>query len=92
MPASFWAGYLERLALVALVLVALYLAGRRLRQTRFFARTGRTLNVLESIMLSQHAALHVVRVGARYFLIGSAAGGVSALAELGESEIGYTLK
>ncbi|MBV9333316.1 MAG: FliO/MopB family protein, partial [Candidatus Eremiobacteraeota bacterium] len=46
------------------------------------ARRGRRVDVLESAMLSQHAALHVVRVDARYFLIGSAAAGVTRLAEL----------
>jgi flagellar biogenesis protein FliO len=82
MPSTFWPLYIEKLAIVALVLAALYLAARRLRQTRLFAPSGRVLNVLESTMLSQHAALHVVSVGSRCFLIGSAAGGVTRLAEL----------
>ncbi len=82
MPSSFWPLYVEKLAIVALVLAALYLAARRLRQTRLFAPSGRLVNVLESTMLSQHAALHVVSVGSRCFLIGSAAGGVTRLAEL----------
>lgn len=86
MPSSFWPLYIEKLAIVALVLGALYLAARRLRQTRLFAPSGRLVNVLESTMLSQHAALHVVSVGSRCFLIGSAAGGVTRLAELGELE------
>jgi hypothetical protein len=33
-------------------------------------------------MLSQHAGLHLVRVDARYFLIGSAAAGITRIAEL----------
>ncbi len=82
MPSSFWPLYVEKLAIVALVLAALYLAARRLRQTRLFAPSGRLVNVLESTMLSQHAALHVVSVDSRCFLIGSAAGGVTRLAEL----------
>ncbi|MFZ0031751.1 MAG: flagellar biosynthetic protein FliO [Candidatus Cybelea sp.] len=82
MPSSFWPLYVEKLAIVALVLSALYWAARRLRQTRLFAPSGRSVNVLESTMLSQHAALHVVSVGSRRFLIGSAAGGVTRLAEL----------
>ena len=86
MPWSFWAGYLEKLGVIALVLLALYVVAGRLRQTRYFARSGRALTLLESMMLSQHAALHVVRVGSRYFLIGSAAGGVCALTELAESD------
>jgi flagellar biogenesis protein FliO len=87
MPWSFWAGYFEKLAILALVLVAIYLVGRKLRQSRLFAPAGRRVRLLESVMLSQHAALYVVRVGTRHFLIGSTAGGVSALAELGEAEV-----
>ncbi len=90
MPLSFWVSYLVRLAVVALVLIALYFTARRLRQTRLFARSGCSLGLLESMMLSQHAALHVVRVGTRYFLIGTATGAVTALAEIEEAEVGVT--
>jgi flagellar biosynthetic protein FliO len=85
-PAGFWAAYAERLATVAVVLATLYAAARALRRLRFFARTDRWLNVVESTMLSQHAALHVVRVGTRYFLIGSASGSVTRLAELTQDD------
>jgi flagellar biosynthetic protein FliO len=87
-PPSFWPFYVEKLAIVALVLAALYWGARRLRQTRLFPPSGRSLNVLESTMLSEHAALHVVSVGSRYFLIGSAAGGVTRLAELASFDSG----
>jgi flagellar biogenesis protein FliO len=83
---AFWGGYVERLAVVASVLAAVYLLARRLRGTKFFTGRARCVNVIESTMLSQHAALHVVRVGKRCFLIGSAAGGVSTLAELNAQE------
>jgi flagellar biogenesis protein FliO len=89
MPESFWTGYLVRLAVVALVLIALYFTARKLRQTRLFGGRGRCLSLLESIILSQHAALHVVRVGARYFLIGSATGTVTALAEIARGDAVY---
>jgi flagellar biogenesis protein FliO len=82
MPVAFWGAYAVRLAILALVLGALYLLARRLRDTKLFARRGRRVDVLESAMLSQHAALHLVRVDARYFLIGSAAAGVTRIAEL----------
>ncbi len=84
---SFWAAYLEKLAIVALVLAALYVAAHRLRQTRLFARPGRCVRLLESMALSQQTALYVVKVGSRYFLIGSATGGIWALAELTEAEL-----
>ena len=60
MPWSFWAGYLEKLGIVALVLLAVYFVAGWVRQTRFFARSGRSLTLLESMMLSQHAALYIV--------------------------------
>jgi flagellar biogenesis protein FliO len=82
MPIAFWGAYAERLAILALVLCAFYFVVRRLRDTKLFARHGRRVDVLESTMLSQHAALHLVRVDARYFLIGSAAAGVTNITEL----------
>lgn len=82
MPLAFWGAYAVRLAILALVLGGLYVIARRLRDTKLFPRRGRRVDVLESTMLSQHVALHVVRVDARCFLIGSAAAGVTRIAEL----------
>ena len=82
MPSNFWVLYADKLAIVGFVLAALFFAARRLRQMRFFPRSGRLVNVIESTMLSQHAALHVITAGSRRFLIGSAAGGVTRIAEL----------
>jgi flagellar biogenesis protein FliO len=79
---AFWANYFERLAVVALVLVSLYFLARKLRAMRLFTRAGRRLNVVESAMLSPHAALHIVRVGCRYFLVGTGSGGVTRIAEI----------
>lgn len=81
---SFWAAYLERLGLVALLLGLLYLIARRLRSLRFFSARSRSIAVIESAILSQHAAVHVVRVGARYFALGT---GVARLAELSAAEL-----
>ena len=82
MAGGFWTAYVARLAIVAVALILLYAVARRLQSTQLFARRTRRLELLESAMLSPHAALHVVRAGARYFLIGSASGGVTRLAEL----------
>jgi len=87
MPLSFWAGYFEKLAIVALSLTALYLLARKLRHAQFHSRDGRSVSLLETTMLSQHAALHVVRAGSRHFLIGSSAGGVSRIAELSSAQV-----
>jgi flagellar biogenesis protein FliO len=79
--------YAVRLGVVAVMLAALYVIARKLRGMKLFARAGRCLELLESVMISQHVALHVVRVGARYFLIGTSTERVSRLAELAESEL-----
>jgi flagellar biogenesis protein FliO len=90
MPASFWAGYLVKLAILALILGALYLAGRKLRQGRLFVGTDRRVRVLETTMLSPHAAVYLLEVGTRYFLIGSSHAGVSKLAEVAAAELKTT--
>lgn len=82
MSGVFWTAYFERLLVVAVVLIVLAFVARKLRESRFFARRGRRLNVIESIALSPNAALHIVRAGTRCFLIGS--GGVRRLAEIEE--------
>ncbi|HEX3670479.1 MAG TPA: flagellar biosynthetic protein FliO [Candidatus Cybelea sp.] len=71
MPANFWVAYAEKLTIVAIAFAALYFAGRKLNRTRLFAGSRR-MKVIESVALSPRAALHLVRVGARYFLVGSA--------------------
>ncbi|MGA8576429.1 MAG: flagellar biosynthetic protein FliO [Candidatus Cybelea sp.] len=86
MPANFWASYVAKLAIVALGVAVLYLLARKLRQARFLGDIGRCVRLVESTALSQHAALHVVRVGRRYFLIGSSTG-VDLLAELRPSDV-----
>jgi flagellar biogenesis protein FliO len=78
---AFWAAYAVKLAIVAIVLAALYALARLLRSARFFPRGDRCADVIETTALSPHAALHVVRFGGRRLLIGSAAGGVTRLAD-----------
>ncbi|HEX4014688.1 MAG TPA: flagellar biosynthetic protein FliO [Candidatus Cybelea sp.] len=86
MPASFWAAYAIKLGVVAAVLAALYAGARCLRRSTWLVRRmERHVDVVESAMLAPNAALHVVRAGSRYFLLGS--GGVSALAELEPGEL-----
>ena len=48
---SFWTAYLTKLAITAVVLAALYLAGRRLRAMRPFSGRGRCLTVVETTAL-----------------------------------------
>lgn len=84
---SFWVGYLLKLAIVALALGALYVIGRGLRQARLFAPSNRCLRVIESVMLTPHAAVCVLRVGMRYFMLGAGSAGVAMLAELTAADI-----
>jgi flagellar biogenesis protein FliO len=79
---AYWAMYFERLTIVALILIALYVLGRKMRELRIFASTSRRLRVVESVALSPNAALHIVQADRRYFLIGSGNGGVTRVAVL----------
>jgi flagellar biogenesis protein FliO len=89
MPWSFWEAYALKLLILGAALAALYLLGRRLQGARFFARgDGRYVTVIESTMLSQHAAVHLLRVGTRYLLIGGGNAGLFKLAEFSAGELG----
>jgi flagellar biogenesis protein FliO len=77
---NFWANYLIALAIVAAVLSVLAYAGRRIAQAPHRSGIARIVTVVESTVLSQHAGLHVVRVGERHILIGVTASSVSTLA------------
>ena len=88
MPWSFWAGYLLKLGIVGALLAALYAAACALRRLRFFANPAdRRIRVLETTVLSQHAAIYLLKVGTRYFLVGTAGATVAKLAELAASEL-----
>jgi flagellar biogenesis protein FliO len=88
MPWTFWAAYIVKLAILGLVLATLYAVARKLRETRLFAhRHGRCVSVVESAMLSQHAAIHLLRAGNRYFLVGSASAAISVLVELAPADL-----
>lgn len=84
MPASFWAAYAIKLAVVAAVLAALYALARFLRRASVLRGPRRRVEVVESTMLAPNVALHVIRVGERYLLLGS--GGLNKLAELEPGE------
>ena len=61
---------------------------RGLARGRILASTNRRLvTVLESTPLSQHSALHVIKVGTRYYLIGGGQGHVSSITELPAEEV-----
>ncbi len=87
MPAAFWLGYLLKLAIVAAILFVLYAAGRTLRRRPLFAPRDRCVNVLETTTLAHGAAVHVIRLGGRYLLLGSTSATIATLAEITEAEL-----
>ena len=88
MSGGFWLNYFLALIIVGLLLGGLWLIVRGLARGRVFASAGRRMvTVIESTMLSQHAAVHVVKVGSRYLLIGGSNANVSTLAELAPEEV-----
>jgi len=88
-PSSFWEAYVLKLAILGAVLAALYALARRLKGLKLFSRgAGRYVTVIESTILSPHAAVHLLRVGARYLLIGGGNAGIFKLAEFTAGELG----
>jgi hypothetical protein len=88
MPWSFWEAYAVKLLLVGAVLASLYALARRLRGTKFFTRSfDRHVIVIESTMLSQHAAVHLLRIGTRYLLVGGGNAGIVKIAEFSAGEL-----
>jgi flagellar biogenesis protein FliO len=88
MPWSFWEAYALKLLILGAMLGALYALGRRLKGAKLFSRgAGRYVTVIESTMLSQHAAIHLLRVGTRYLLIGGGNAGLFKLAEFTAGEL-----
>jgi len=88
MPWSFWVSYLLKLGVVGALLAALYAAARALRRMRFFTRPGqRRIRVIETAVVSQHAAIYLLGVGTRCFLIGTAGASIATLAELAPADL-----
>jgi flagellar biogenesis protein FliO len=88
MPWSFWEAYAVKLLILGVMLAVLYAVARRLKGVRFFARgVDRYVTVIESTMLSPHAAVHLLRVGTLYLLIGGGSAGLFKLAEFSAGEL-----
>jgi flagellar biogenesis protein FliO len=70
------------------MLGGLYAVVRGLARGRLIASSDRRLvTVLETTPLAQHSALHVIKVGSRYYLIGGSNGTVGTLTELDAAEV-----
>ena len=88
MSGGFLFNYVLALVVVALMLGGLYAIVRGLARGRVLLSADRRLvTVLESTMLSQHASVHVVKVGSRYVLVGGSNGNVSMLADLPSDDV-----
>jgi flagellar biogenesis protein FliO len=76
------------LALVVLLLFAMAFVARSLQRGRIVLASGRRLvSTIESTALAQNVAVHVVKVGDRYYLVGGGSAGVALLAELPREEV-----
>ena len=88
MTGNFWFQYSLALVVVALMLGGLYAVVRGLARGRVLTAANRRLvAVIESTALAQHTAVHVVKVGGKYFLLGAGNGHVSTLGELSSDEV-----
>ena len=88
MSSGFWFNYIVALVVVALMLGGLYAVVRGLARGRVLLSTSkRIVTVVESTALSQRSAVHVVKVGKKYYLIGASEGHVSTLGELDNDEL-----
>lgn len=85
---SFIAQYILALAVVGLMLFGLYSVVRALGRGRLVSSTDRRLvTVIESTALAQNTALHLVKAGNKYLLIGGGGGHVSNLAEISADQV-----
>jgi len=75
--------YVAALGAVALMLLGLHAVARSYAHRRLRApHSGRIADVLESTPLTQQAALHVVSIEGRRYLVGSAGNCIALLASL----------
>jgi flagellar biogenesis protein FliO len=88
---SFWAAYLVKLALLGALLAALYGLARLLRESRLVPRGRRRhVQLIESAALSPQAAVHLLRIGTRYLLVGGGNACICKLAEFTPGELEIT--
>ena len=88
MSTNFWIQYVLALLVVGLMLGGLYALVRGLARGRVLASADRRLiTVIESTALAQHTAVHVVKAGKKYLLLGAGNGHVTTLSELPAEEV-----
>jgi flagellar biogenesis protein FliO len=76
------------LALVTILLLGMVYVARSLQRGRVVASAGKRLvTTVESTVLAQNVAVHVVKVAGKYYLVGGGPAGVALLAELESDDI-----
>ena len=83
-----WLRAISALALVALLLWGLYWGIRFLSHGRLLALgRSRLVSVVESTFLAQNTSVHVIKIGARYYLVGASSGHVGLICEIPTEEV-----
>ena len=67
---------------IVCVLFMAYYGSRRIGKTFQFRNTGKNIQLIESVPVSQGTYLAMARVGERYYLLGIAAGKIDLLKEM----------
>lgn len=75
--------------LIALAVIVALAAGVLYLMRRFVpaVRSGRRLQIVESVAVDPRRTLHIVKVGKRHLLVGSTEGSLSLLAELDDEDV-----
>ena len=75
-------------ALVAVLLVGMTYVARAIQRGRVVVGSGKRLvTTVESAILAPNVAVHVVKVGGNYYLVGGGTAGVALLAELAPDDV-----
>ena len=85
--------YVAAITALAVVFALIYAAGGLLKRSGVLpAKTERLVSVIETTPLQNSAALHVVRVADRYYLVGANPGGLGTLAEIPAERVDQYIK
>ncbi|OGO78426.1 MAG: hypothetical protein A2Y23_03600 [Clostridiales bacterium GWB2_37_7] len=75
------------LIMFALILAAAYYASKFLARKGMAQNKSKTMKLMESMPMGADKSLHVVKIGAQYFLIGSAAKSLFMISELDKDKL-----
>lgn len=85
--------YFLSLIFIGLLLLGFYVIVKALSRGRLFAGVDRRLvSVVDSTVLAQNTALHIVKIGSKYYAVGGGSGHLSMLCEVPPEEVGSWLE